>query len=135
MTYNKKYLAKLLLASIDHTSCDPEKSEEYLRENNLNPDDVMREGIKQIKKLQLQASAAKKRAEMESTTNIKQKAIDWAENLINDINFSFSSFVKTNNLVLHNRNIESFNKEDIKHTLTQYFYLKFGDPDQKEYNE
>ncbi|WP_133257272.1 hypothetical protein [Hymenobacter edaphi] len=135
MTYSKKYLAKIILSNVDHTSCDPEKSKEYLKENKIDPDNIYKEGIKRIKKLQLQAAAAKKRAEMESTKSIKQKAIDWVDSLINDVNFSFPSFVKSNNLVLHNRNIDSFNQEDIKNSLTQYFYLKFVDPDNTEQDE
>ena len=135
MNNNKKYLAKIMLASLDYTSCDQEKSETYLIENNFNPDDVAREGIKRIKKLQLQAAAAKKREEIKSTVNIKQQAIEWAEKILNDVNFSFASFVKNNDLVLHNRSMESFNNDDIKHTLTQYFYLKLGDSDQKDHDK
>ena len=135
MNNSKKYLAKIMLASLDYTSCDQEKSETYLIENNFNPDDVAREGIKRIKKLQLQAAAAKKREEIKSTVNIKQQAIEWAEKILNDVNFSFASFVKNNDLVLHNRSMESFNNDDIKHTLTQYFYLKLGDSDQKDHDK
>lgn len=72
---------------------------------------------------------------MSSTAAIKQKAMEWVEKLLNDVNFSFPQFVKTENLVLQNRNLEKLTKDDIKSTLTQYYYLKFMEQENKQSNE
>lgn len=137
MKDNKTYLAKIILASVDSISCDRAKAEEYLSAEGLNPDSIRAEGIKRIKRLQMQVRATKTRAEMESTSDatIKQKAADWVENVLSDARFSFAAFVKEENLVLQNRNLTSFNKEDIKSTLIQFFYLKFLNQEDKGTNE
>ena len=42
----------------------------------------------------------------------------------NSVESMFSFFVKEEKMVLQNRNIESFTKEDIRHTITQYLFMK-----------
>lgn len=137
MKDNKTYLAKIILSSVDSISCDRANAEEYLSAEGLNPDSIRAEGIKRIKRLQMQVRANKTRAEMESTSDatIKQKAADWVEKVLSDARFSFAAFVKEENLVLQNRNLTSFNKEDIKSTLIQFFYLKFLNQEDKGADE
>lgn len=137
MKDNKTYLAKIILASVDSISCDRAKAEEYLSAEGLNPDAIKAEGIKRIRRLQMQVRATKTRAEMESASDasIKQKASDWVEKVLSDARFSFAAFVKEENLVLQNRNLTSFTKEDIKNTLIQFFYLKFLNQEDKGANE
>lgn len=127
MKDNKTYLARIILASVDSISCDRRKAEEYLSEEGLNPDAIRAEGIKRIKRLQMQARAAKTRAEMESQTvaDAKQQAEEWVERVLSNAQFSFAEFVREEQLILQNRNLTSFTKEDIKSTLTHFFYLKF----------
>lgn len=125
----------LMMSSVDSISCNKENARDYLLEEGLDPDSIRAEGIKRIKKLKLQAQANSTRNEMASTAAIKQKAMEWVEKLLNDVNFSFPQFVKTENLVLQNRNLEKLTKEDIKSTLTQYYYLKFMERGNKQSDE
>lgn len=125
----------LMMSSVDSISCNKENARDYLLEEGLDPDSIRAEGIKRIKKLKLQAQANSTRNKMASTAAIKQKAMEWVEKLLNDVNFSFPQFVKTENLVLQNRNLEKLTKEDIKSTLTQYYYLKFMEQENKQSDE
>jgi hypothetical protein len=125
MNQNKKSFAKILLASIEPTSCDTDRAKEYLIEQGLDPEAIRAEGAKRIKRLQMLARAEKTRKEMAATTPAKQQAMEWVEQLLNNIDFSFPEFVRQENLVLQNRNIDSFAPDDVRETLVQYFYLKF----------
>lgn len=131
----KAEFISLMISSTDSVSCNKENAREYLLEEGLDPDSIRAEGMKRIKKLQLQAQANRTRQEMASTVAVKQRAMEWVERLLNDVSFSFSQFVKTENLVLQNRNLESLTKEDIRNTLTQYYYLKFKEQDSKRSDE
>lgn len=137
MKDNKTYLAKIILESANSISCDRRKAEEYLSEEGLNPDMIREEGIKRIKRMQMQVRATKTRAEMESikVSDAKQRAEEWVEQILSNAQFSFAEFVKEEQLVLQNRNLIAFTKEDIKSTLTHFFHLKFLNQGDKEANE
>ncbi|RZK32435.1 MAG: hypothetical protein EOO61_16915 [Hymenobacter sp.] len=124
MEKNHRLLAQLILGGIEPVSCNKESSIEYLKEEGLNPESIREEGMRRFKRLQLQMNAAKTKREMVANEKIKQDATDWAERILSDISFSFPVFVKEEKMVLQNRNIESFNKEDIRHTITQYLFMK-----------
>lgn len=131
----KAEFIRLMMSSIEHTSCNKDNAREYLIEEGIASQAVRFEGLKRIKKLQLQAKANKMKNELASTESIKQKAIALVEKILTDINFSFPQFVRNENLVLQNRNLESLTKEDIKSTLTQFYYLKLLDQENKRSNE
>jgi hypothetical protein len=124
MEKNHRLLAQLILGGIEPVSCNKKSSIEYLKEEGLNPESIREEGMRRFKRLQLQMNAAKTKREMVANEKIKQDATDWAERILSDISFSFPVFVKEEKMVLQNRNIESFNKEDIRHTITQYLFMK-----------
>jgi hypothetical protein len=124
MNKNRAYFAKILLASIDPISCDISKSQEYIAGQNISPESIKEEGIKRIRRLQLQARAAKTSSEMVANDNAKKEAAEWVEKVLSDASFSFASFVREENMILQNRSIESFTIEDIKTTLTKYMFLK-----------
>jgi hypothetical protein len=124
MEKNHRLLAQLILGGIEPVSCNKESSIEYLKEEGLNLESIREEGMRRFKRLQLQMNAAKTKREMVANEKIKQDATDWAERILSDISFSFPVFVKEEKMVLQNRNIESFNKEDIRHTITQYLFMK-----------
>jgi hypothetical protein len=123
----KSEFIRAILSHSDSVSANSEAAGQYLSSEGLNAEAIKNEGLKRIKKLQLKIDADKTRQEMEDSVEHKQKAIDWVNNLLKDINFSFSDFVKKENLILQNRNLESLTEEDIRNTLIQYYTLKFLD--------
>ncbi|MFD2574626.1 hypothetical protein ACFSUS_28600 [Spirosoma soli] len=131
----KSDFLKLIMSDLEFTSCDKEEVARYMEEEGLDRDSIIKEGMKGIKQIRLHAQAMKTQREMNSTQYIKDKALKWVEGLLNNVNFSFPEFAKSHELVLHNRNIEAFTEEDIKNTLTSYFYLKFTDNEGKNVNE
>ena len=126
-TTGKSSFARLFMASVNPISCDADKAKEYLTEQGLDPAAIREEGSKRIRKLQLQLKAAQMRQEMASTALAKQQATEWVEKLLSDVSFSFPQFVRSENLVLQNRNLDTLTPDDIKNTLIQYFCLKILD--------
>jgi hypothetical protein len=124
MEKNHRLLAQLILGGIEPVSCNKESSIDYLKEEGLNPDSIREESMRRLKRLQLQLNAAKTKREMAASEKARQEASEWAERILSDISFSFPAFVKEEKMVLQNRNIESFTKEDIRHTITQYLFMK-----------
>lgn len=123
----KSEFIRTILSHSDSVSADGEAAGQYLSSEGLNAETIKKEGLKRIKKLQLKIEADRTRQEMEDSVQHKQKAIDWVNNLLKDVNFHFSDFVKKENLILQNRNLESLTEEDIRNTLIQYYTLKFLD--------
>ena len=82
----------------------------------------------------MKIEAKKTQQELLSSEALRQKAADIVKNLLNDSTFSFETFVQKEELVFQNRNLDSFTQEDIEHTLTEYFYLKFISEQQNQKN-
>lgn len=123
--YTKSNFANLFLATAETTSCDHEEAKHYLASRGLNPEDILKEGQKRLKLIRLKAEAFKTTEEMKLNNEAKAKAAEWVESLLSNIEFSFIDFVKEENLVLQNRNLESLSPEDVKNTMINFFYLKF----------
>lgn len=132
MKYNKTDLVRLMMSTIEQDSLNTEKSREYLSSQGLNPDSIISDGLKRIKKIQLQINAEKTRIEMISIENLKIKAIKMVEDLLSNVNFSFTEFVKHEGLAMSFRNMESLGKEDIKDLLIKHFTLKLLEDQKKE---
>ena len=132
MKYNKINLVRLTMATIEQDSLNTEKSREYLSSQGLNPDSIISDGLKRIKRIQLQINAEKTRMEMVSIEDFKLKAIKVVENLLSNINFSFTEFVKQEGLAMSFRNMETLGKEDIKELLIKHFTLKLLEDQKKK---
>lgn len=130
--YNKESLIRLIMAGLDSASSDKESAKSYLTDQGLDPDDVISEGLKRIRKVELQIKASKTKSEMASTESLRNKAIEMARGLLKNADFSFAAFVNENRLAIQNRNIESFSDQDIENTLIQYFFLKNLEERKKE---
>ena len=115
---------RLVLSSIDHDSSDKEKAKEYLSSQGINAESIIAEGQKRIKKMKLKIEADKTRQEMNSADGLKQEAKDWADKILNEIDFSFPEFVKKEKMSLAFNSLQSLSKEDIKNILIQHFTLK-----------
>jgi len=122
---NKTDFIRFVMSTIEHNSSEKEKAKEYLSSQGLNVDSIVSEGLKRIKKMQLQIEADRTRNEMISAKEVKQKAAEWVDDLLSKIDFSFSELVKQEELTISFRNMESLSKEDIKNILVKHFTLKF----------
>lgn len=123
--YNKSDFIKFMMSTIEHNTSDKEKAKEYLSSQGLDVSIMLSDGLKRIKKMQLQIEAKKTKEEMLSADAVKQKASEWVDQLISNIDFSFPELVKQEELAISFRNIESLSKEDIKNILIKHFTLKF----------
>lgn len=133
--YSKTDFIRFVISTVEHNSSGKEKSREYLSSQGLNVDAIVSEGLKRIKKLQMQIQADKTRMEMVSAETVKQKAKEWVDSLLNNIDFSLPALVKEEELSMSFRNIESLSQDDIKNILIKHFTLKFLEEQKKKSNE
>lgn len=124
---NKTDFIRFVMSTIDHDSSDKQKSREYLSSQGLNVDAIVSEGLKKIKKMQMQINAEKTKMEMASNEEVKKKAEEWVEQLLSSKNFQFSELVKEEELSLSFRSMESLSNADMKKILIKHFTLKFID--------
>lgn len=132
---NKAEFIRLFIASIESDSHTKEDAKAYLVSKGLKPDEMVSEGIKRIKKMQLQIEANRTKEEMLSSDSMKEKALEWVNNILDKIDFSLTELVKNENLSMSFRNVESLSKEDIKNILVKHFTLKFIDEEKKRPND
>jgi hypothetical protein len=130
----KTEFIRLVLASIEGESQNKEQAKEYLTSQGIKPDMVVSEGLKRIKKMQLQIEANKTRQEMLSSESMKEKALAWVNNILGKMDFSLPDLVRNENLSMSFRNVETLSKEDIKNILVKHFTLKFIDEEKKRSN-
>lgn len=128
MSENSKYQAKdlvqLLNEYLESISSDETSARQYLSEQGKNPDEVVQKGLKRIRKMQLQIDAQRTKEEMISSEKYKDEAEEWVNKILADAAFSFHEYVKTEQLAINFRNIESLSKEDIKEILLKHILLK-----------
>jgi hypothetical protein len=133
--YSKEDFIRFVLSTFEHNSSDKAKAKEYLSSQALNVDAILSDGLKRIKKIQLKIEAEKTRNEMVSADLVKQKAVEWVDDLLGKIDFSLPALVKQEELLMSFRNVESLSKEDIKNILVKHFTLKFLEEQKKKSNE
>jgi len=122
---SKSNLIRIIMADIEADTSNSIKAREYLSSQGMNIDQIVSTGLKKIKQMELQIQARKTQSEMKNFDWQRQKAIECVERLLSVKKFSFPEFVRTNEIVLNYRNLESFTNEDIKEILIQHFTLKF----------
>ena len=133
--YTKSDFIRLVISDLDSISSNQEEARQFLSLQGLNPDNMISDGLKRIKKMQLQIAAEQTKAGMASAETVKDKAMQWAENLLNQASFSIREFMIKEELSLNFRNFESLSKEDVKAILIKHFTLKFmgeNDPNPKD---
>lgn len=122
---SKRDFIRLVASTIEDDASDKEKAKEYLSSQGLNIDLIVSEGLKKIKRMQMEIQARKTKDEMLASEGIKRKADKWVEDLLNSADFSLVNLVKEEELALSFRNIDKLSKEDIKKILVKHFTLKF----------
>jgi hypothetical protein len=133
--YNKLDFIRFVMSTIEHNSYDKEKSKDFLSSQELNVDAIVLDGLKRIKKIQMQIEAEKTKQEMFSMETVKHKATEWVTSLLSNTDFSLPALVKEEELSLCYKNLESLSQEDIKNILIKHFTLKFLEEQNKRINE
>jgi len=131
---SKADFVRLVMSTIEDDSSDKDKAKEYLSSQGLNVDSIVSEGIKKIKRMQMQIQAQETKEEMQSSEEIKQKADQWVENILSSNSFSLVDLVKEEELAMSFRNIEKLSKADLKKLLVKHFTLKFLQNKKEETN-
>ncbi|MFT4155195.1 hypothetical protein [Parafilimonas sp.] len=121
----KKDLAKFLIRNAEQDSRDEQAAKDFLLSEDFNVDKLIIDGLKRIKKMQLLINARSTELEMEETTQAKSEAIAWVDDLLNKQNFSIVELVRTEELSLSFRNLDSMNETDVRDILIRHFTLKF----------
>lgn len=119
-------LLNLMVESAESVSMTKDAAVNYLKDEGINVDSFVSEGMKRIKQMQLKAKAINTKKELSALEEVKQKAKAYVKQLMEQAEFSFAAFIMQERIPLHNRKIESFSAEDIENTLTDYFSLKMS---------
>jgi len=108
----------------DAVSKDNETAKEYLKEQGKHPDAFANDLLKKIKKKQLEHNAAKSDLQFQSLSNIKDKAVQKAKELLAIPGFSLLAFMKQEQFAIQNRNFENLSEDEIRNILEDYLFLK-----------
>lgn len=130
--YTSKEFLKITLSNADAISESSQSVKDYAHEEGIDIDQVMSEGKKRMKRLMLKLKAEETRSEMISNQTLKEMALEIVDRLMEEVNFSFPTYVQEHGIPVHNRNLEKLSDEDIKNTLIQYHYLKLIEKNKKD---
>jgi hypothetical protein len=122
---SKSDIVRLLLEEAEFHSKDKQSAKEFLSSEGIDPDKFITDGLKRIKKIQLLINSKKTELEMQASETAKKEAIAWVDELLSKQNFSITDLVKSEELSLSFRNLESMDEDDIRNTLIRHFTLKF----------
>jgi hypothetical protein len=123
---SKSEIARLILRTAEEDSRDSQSAREFLASEDVNVDHMLAEGMKKIKRAQMEAWARRTEQEMILVAAETDRATKWVDDLLSSVDFSFSDFVKKEELVFSFRNMESLSNEDIRKILISHFTLKFS---------
>jgi len=132
--HDKRELISLLFHSAEFNSRDKDSAREFLQSEGVNTDKLVHEGLKRIKRMQLLANAEKTKKEMALSESVQSAATEWVDKLLNEMNFSLSALVQSEQLSISFRNIENLSKEDLRKILIRHYTLKILNQ-QKDENE
>ena len=130
--YTKADFIRFTMSILDSVSSDKENAKEYLSSEGLNVESIVSEGIKKIRKIQLKIDANKTRKEMIATESLKNKVVDWVEKLLMEPSFSFNEFIKSEQILLNFRNLESLTVDDKKDIMVKHYTIKFLEEENRE---
>lgn len=130
----KTDFVRLMMSDIRAVSNDVELSTSFLEEEEgLNIAQMRDDGIKRIKKMQLMLAAEKTKTEMSKAEKVSAKALAFVEKLLADTSFSFTNFLRQEEMSLSYRNFTANSPEDIKAILIKHYTLKMmNDDDQAD---
>jgi hypothetical protein len=126
---DKANVLALILGTVENESRSKRAAKEYLSSENLGVDNIVSEGLKRIRQMQMAIDAEKTENEMRSSDMYKKQAEVWVEKLLSGINFSLPEIIEKEHLSVSFRSVESLSIEDVKNILIKHFTLKFMNND------
>lgn len=122
---NKSELNKLFKTYLDEVSSD-ENSDMFLREEGLDPDKLVEDGLRKIKQIKMNIAAEQTQGNfLTLQAALLAKAKAEAERLMTDVTFNFQNFIKQHGINVAYRNFDELTKEEIKEFLERHLMLKF----------
>lgn len=128
---HKTEFAKLINTDIQDTSNDFASAKEFLIQEGVNVDRLIADGLKRIKKMQLQAEAEKNRIIMSSLDKYVDRAKEMAQQLLASPTFSFLDYINAEQMVASFSNLQKLTDEEKLSVIEKHITLKL----QKEAGE
>lgn len=128
---HKTEFAKLINADIQDISNDFANAKEFLTQEGVNVDRLITDGLKRIKKMQLQIEAEKNRTAMFSLDKYVERAREMARQLLQTPSFSFLDYIKGEQVVASFSNLQKLTDEEKLSIIEKHIALKL----QKEAGE
>jgi predicted methyltransferase MtxX (methanogen marker protein 4) len=119
-----KKLGKLLLEYLEEISSD-ENSEAYLKEQGVDPDQLVKESIRKIKlaKMKLASNSTQKEFAL-IQSNLLADVKAEVDKLLADVAFNLAAFIKKESINVSYRNFEEMSKDEIRQFLERHYLLK-----------
>lgn len=124
MKKEKVNIVDLILNTVENHSHSKNAAKEFLSSENLGVDNIVSDGLKRIKQLQMMVDAERTETEMVASEIYKREAENQVDELLSGIDFSIVDIIEQEQLSVSFRNIESLSKEDIRLILIKHFTLK-----------
>ncbi len=102
-----------------------EESEGYLRENGYDPEQLVKEGIRRAKLIQLQLASKKTELEFaQLKASLLQKAKEHVDKLLSDVAFNLEEFLRKEKLNVSFKHFEDITPQETREFLERHFLLK-----------
>lgn len=121
---DKEKFARFLFNQAEYESRDKQVAKDYLVSEGFDSAKLVEKGMKQILRAKTSMVARQTELEQLDLASARQQATAWVDELLRQ-NFSLPELVKTEELSLSFRNLETMEAEDIRETLIRHFTLKF----------
>jgi len=123
---------RLKLELANDVSKDIESAKNYLKEEGLNVEKTIADGVQRIKQIQMKVNAEKTSREMEDAQDSREEAVEWVDRLLAEKNISLSALIEQEEVVMSFRNLENLSEEDKRNLLIKHFMLKINEGKNKK---
>lgn len=121
---NDSKIEKLFNEYADFVS-SADESEAYLKESGYDPDQLVREGIRKAKLIQLQLASKKTEREfLQLKASLLQKARDHVDKLLSNVPFNLEEFLREEKLNVAFKNFKDLTPLETREFLERHFLLK-----------
>lgn len=125
-------LDKLYIEYLNSISSD-EESDAFLREQGLDPDKLVIDGLKKIRQMKMNIAAEETERKYQSMkSNSMDKAKKYVDGILADASFNLQAFIKANSITVSFRNFEEIDEDEVRQFLERHFMLKFEKEKEKE---
>lgn len=129
---DKAEVLALVLSTVENDSSSKQAAKEFLSSENLGVDNIVSNGLKKIKQMQMMIEAVKTEKEMNAADIYKKQAEDWVDKLLNGVDFSLKDIIEKEQLSVSFRNVETLDAGAIKNIFIKHFMLKFMNDNERK---